>query len=278
MARPRVVDAPPGTGPLTVRLVVAHAAGMWRARGARIAGAAFVFFVPPALLFVASELVRDAYDDSSGATRWALLAGVIAAATFARFLGTIFFAGFLDLSIGDDYFRGEARTLGGVLRDLPWAPLIAVDVVVNATALVGLALFVVPGIVVYTLWGLVGPVVVQERRGVRDALRRTAQISRPHWIMVLGLVVVPLGVEHAFAEYVRHLVVDGGILLVVGAEWLIAMTMLAAVGVAEVALATELMARTPPGGRVGPAPGSGAASTSRGVRPASGPTPRGAGG
>ena len=34
-------------------------------------------------------------------------------------------------------------------------------------------------------------------------------------------------------------------LVVVGAEWLIAVTMLAAVGVVEVALATELMARTP---------------------------------
>ena len=245
MTRPRVVDTPPGTGPLTVRLVLRHAHGMWRARGRRIAGAAFVFFVPPALLFFASEALRDAYEDSSGDARWALLVGLVALASFARFLGAIFFAGFLDLAIGDDYFRGESRTLGGVLRHLPWVPLLIVDVVVNVTATVGLAFFVVPGIAVYTLWGLVGPVVVQERRGWREALGRTYRISRPHWVMVLGLVVIPLGIEHALAEFVRHLVEDDGIIPVVLSEWLIAVTMLAAVGVAEVSLATELMARTP---------------------------------
>jgi hypothetical protein len=63
--------------------------------------------------------------------------------------------------------------------------------------------------------------------------------------MVLGLVVIPVGIEHALAEFVRHLVEDDGIVLVVAAEWFIAMTMLAAVGVVEVALATELMIRTP---------------------------------
>lgn len=245
MTRPRVVDTPPGTGPLTVRLVLRHAHGMWRARSGRIAGAAFVFFVPPALLFFASEALRDAYADSSGDARWALLVGLVALASFARFLGAIFFAGFLDLAIGDDYFRGESRSLGGVLRDLPWAPLLVVDVVVNVTATIGLAFFVVPGIAVYTLWGLVGPVVVQERRGWRAALARTYRISRPHWVMVLGLVVIPLGIEHALAEFVRHLVAEDGVLAVVITEWLIAMTMLAAVGVAEVSLATELMARTP---------------------------------
>lgn len=245
MARPRVVDTPPGTGPLTVRLVLRHARGMWRARGGRVAGAAFVFFVPPAMLYFASEALRDAYEDSSGTGRWLLLVGLVATASIVRFLGAIFFAGFLDLAIGDDYFRGESRTLGGVLRDLPWVPLLVVDVVVNVTATIGLAFFVVPGIAVYTLWGLVGPVVVQERRRAWDALKRTARISRPHWVMVLGLVVVPLGIEHALAEFVRHLVADDGVLVVVGVEWLIAVTMLAAVGVAEVSLATELMARSP---------------------------------
>ncbi len=134
MARPRIADTPPGTGPLTARLVLRHARGMWRARGGRIPGAAFVFFVPPALLFFCSEALRDAYAESSGTGRWILLVALVALASVARFLGAIFFAGFLDLAIGDDYFRGESRTLRGVLRDLPWWPLLVVDVVVNVTA------------------------------------------------------------------------------------------------------------------------------------------------
>lgn len=253
MAGSAFADTPPGTGPLTPRLVLRHARGMWRARTGRIAGAAFVFFVPPALLFFGSEWIRDVQEDAGGDTRLALLALVIAVASVARFLGAIFFAGFLDLAIGDDYFRGERRTLRQVLRDLPWRPLLAVDVVVNVAAAIGLALFFLPGIAVYTMWGLVGPVVVQERRTTWSALARTWRISRPHWVMVLCLVVIPLGIEHAVAELVRQLVESDGLLIVVTTEWLIAMTMLAVVGVVEVSLATELMARAPEDAPVGEA-------------------------
>jgi hypothetical protein len=218
---------------------------MLRARVGRISGAAFVFFVPPAALYFGAEVVRDAQASSSGTSRLALLAAVIAIASAGRLLGEIFFAGFLDLAIGDDYFRGERRTLRQVLGELPWGPLLAVDLVVNIAAGIGLALFFVPGLVVYTLFGLVGPVVVQERRRTWDALRRTARISRPYWFLVLALVVIPLGVEHALAELVRELVHDDGLVIVIGAEWAIAVTMLAVVGVVEVSLATELMARSP---------------------------------
>lgn len=245
MHGPRFADSPPGTGALGPGLVLRHARGMWRARAGRIAGAAFVFFVPPAAVYFGAELVRDARADTAGPARLLLLAAVIATASMARFLGAIFFAGFLDLAIGDDYFRGDQRTLREVLRRLPWKPLLGVDLVVTSTAAIGLGLLVVPGVIVYVLFGLVGPVVVQERRDVWDALRRTYRISRPHGLLVLALVVIPLGIEHALAEIVRHAVQDDGLLLVVGAEWLIAVTMLAVVGVMEVALATELMARAP---------------------------------
>lgn len=245
MPLPPIVDTPPGTGRLTPALVLRHARGMWRYRTGRIAGAAFVFFVPPATLYFGTEVVRDAFESTEGDGRWLVFAALILAASFARFLGAILFAGFLDLAIGDDYFRGETRTLPQVLRDLPWVPLLIVDVVVTVVASIGLLLFVVPGVAVFVLWGLVGPVVVQERCGPWAALRRTAQISRPHWLMVLGVVVVPLAVEHALAEWVRELVEQDGLVIVIATEWLIAMTLLAIVGVVEVSLATELMARMP---------------------------------
>lgn len=211
----------------------------------RVSVAAFVCFVPPAAVLFGAEYLHDLRADSDAWLRWALLAAIVLVASLARFLGEILFAGYLDLAIGDEYYRGEHRTLRAGLRELPWRPLVTVDVIVNTAAAVGMALFLVPGLVVYTLFGLVGPVVVQERRGAADALRRTARIARPHWVMVLGLVVLPIGFEHALAELVRHALHDAGLLLVVGAEWLIGVTVLAAVGVVEVALATELMARTP---------------------------------
>ena len=53
--------------------------------------------------------------------------------------------------------------------------------------------------------------IAEEKLGVRDGLRRTYEISRPHWKLVLVLVVIPLGIEHALAEAVRELVDEGGI-------------------------------------------------------------------
>ncbi|GMU79990.1 MAG: hypothetical protein AMXMBFR46_27780 [Acidimicrobiia bacterium] len=241
----RRAPAPPGTGRLGPGLVVGHAFGMARGRMGQVGTAAFVFFAAPAALLVGAEALHDVRAGAGATLRWVLLGAVVVVASIARVLGEIFFAGFLDLAIGDEYFRGRHRTVRDVLRALPWRPLLAVDAVVTAAAAVGAAFLVVPGLVVYTLFGLVGPVVVQERRGVRDALVRTVQVSVPHWPLVLGLVVVPLGIEHAVAEVVRHAVRDDGMLVVVGAEWLVAVTILAAVGVVEVALATELLARTP---------------------------------
>ena len=211
----------------------------------RIAGAAFVFFVPTASLHIAAQVVHDQYAETGGWTRYFLLSGFLLAVTFIRFLGEVVFAGFLDMAVGDSYFRNEERTLREVIRDLPWLSLVIVDIVVVTAAVIGLALFVIPGVLVYTFWGLAGPVVVQERHRARDGLRRTYQISRPYWKLVLVLVVIPLGLEHALAHVVRDFVDQWGNLAIVLGEWFIAATMLGVIGVIDVALATELMARVP---------------------------------
>jgi hypothetical protein len=241
----RRADAPPGTGPLEISLICRHAWGMLASHIHRIVSVAFVFFAPPAVLFFAAELLRSEYDDVGGAWRIVLVAILVVTVAFMRLLGQVLFSGFLDLAVGDSYFRGEDRTLGGALRDLPWWPLLGADLIVSLGAAIGLELFVIPGVVIYTLFGLIGPVIAQERHNVRNGLRRTYEISRPQWPLILLLVVIPLGVEHAFAEAVRHAVEDGGLVPMVAGEWFIAATMLTIVGVIDVALATELMARTP---------------------------------
>jgi hypothetical protein len=236
---------PPGTGPLSARLVLRHTAGMIRAHWHRIVFAAFVFFVPTATLHLIADEIHREYVGTGGWDRDLLLAAFLLVVIVAGFLGEVIFAGFLDMAVGDSWFRGEDRTLGQVLRELPWAPLIIVDIVVVTGAVVGLALFVVPGVLVYTFWGLAGPVVVQERHRARDGLHRTYEISRPNWKLVLLLVVIPLGIEHALAGAVYGWVDNKGALAIVAGEWFVAATMLGVIGVIDVALANELMARTP---------------------------------
>ena len=119
------------------------------------------------------------------------------------------------------------------------------DVILVGGTAFGLALFVVPGIVFFTLFALVGPVIVQEGRGVLDSFRRTFRLSLAAWRMVLILVVVTVLIEHAVAELFHEVLHDDPLALQVVAEWIIAASIGGVVGLIEVALATELMARTP---------------------------------
>jgi len=236
---------PPGTGPLSARLVLRHTTGMIRGYWNRIIIAAFVFFVPTAALHLFAEEVHHEYAETGGWDRYLLLTAFLLVVVALRFLGEVIFAGFLDMAVGDSWFRGEDRNLGQVLREIPWAPLVIVDFVVVTAAVVGLAFLVIPGVVVYTFWGLAGPVVVQERHRAGDGLRRTYQISRPNWKLVLVLVVIPLGIEHALAAAVYEWVDNKGAFAIMAGEWFVAATMLGVIGVIDVALANELMARTP---------------------------------
>ena len=241
----RGAPGPPGTGPLSARLIVGHTTGMIRTQWHRIAVAAFLFFVPAAALHLFADWLHDEYAETGGWDRYLLLTAFLLFVVALRFLGEVIYAGFLDMAVGDSWFRGEEPSLGRVFRELPWVPLIIVDFVVVTAAVIGLALFVVPGVIVYTLWGLAGPVIVQERHRARDGLRRTYQISRPNWKLVLVLVVIPLGIEHAMATAVYEWADPKGAFVIVGAEWFVAATMLGVIGVIDVALANELMARTP---------------------------------
>ena len=111
----------------------------------------------------------------------------------------------------------------------------------------------VPGIVFCTWFALVGPVVVQERRPVIDAFRRTYRISSVGRALVVGLVVVPLLGEGLAAELLHQLLHGAALGVQVTAEWLLLAVLGGGVGLLEVALATELMRRNPdPRGRRDP--------------------------
>ena len=69
-----------------------------------------------------------------------------------------------------------ADVLRATVRALPRL-LLAAPLVGMATA-IGFALLVVPGVLLWSAWAAVGPVLVVERRGVRSALRRSRALTR----------------------------------------------------------------------------------------------------
>src|SRR4029079_1230687 len=169
----------PGDGPLTARRVMAHAAGMLRQGFIRVGVVALIVFIPPALL---AEIVQDLSEDieiGNDPIKVALLIGTIAVVVMFKLLGPVAYAGYLDEAVGHRYFHVSHRSTPDVIRALPLGRLLVADIVLTVAVTVGLAFLLIPGLVLATLFGLVGPVIVQERRRLVDAFRRTARISRP---------------------------------------------------------------------------------------------------
>jgi hypothetical protein len=234
-----------GEGRLTLGRVAGHAAGMLRFGFGRIAVVALILFVPPAFFaLLVAHALEGLEQDPDVLFGLGLLVSIGIAATF-RLLGPVVFAGYLDEAVGSGYFHGRQHRLRYVLQSLPWTRLLVADLlVVGGSALLATA-FLLPGLAFYLLVGLVGPVLVQERRGLRVSFGRTVRLSLTALPLVAVLVLIPTVFELTLHELVFLALHGSSLVIELLAEWLLAAVIGGAIGVLEVALATELMARNP---------------------------------
>jgi hypothetical protein len=234
-----------GSGPLTAARVGRDALAMLRQSFVRIAAAAVIFFALPALVAALTvDVITQFVGEQDALIVIAAVVGLVIAAT-VRILGPVAFAGFLDQAVAKEYLHGHHSTLVDVMRRLPWRRLIAVDLIVTFVVGLGLSLLIVPGLVLYGLFGMVGPVIVQEGAGVRDSLRRTMQLARLAPSIVALLVVVPFAFEEILHEVMYETLHHSGLGVQVTAEWIVAIIVGGTLGLLEVALAAELMVRHP---------------------------------
>jgi hypothetical protein len=248
----------PGTSPSsgrrtrhTVELVVMHgrvrardvvraALRTYRERFWRVAGTAFVVFgIVAAVDALATVLVIDRHVSRPfGATVTSVLAGVFAMA------GVVIYAGILDKVVGAHLHGHTDIPVHKIPTVLPLGRLVAADVVLSFATVVGLALFVVPGVVVFTMWSLVGPIITIEERAVFSALRRSWTLVRPSFWLTFVLVTIPLQIEQAvlhaihYTEVFEHPLIPALVL-----NGLLGMVIGSVVGLIEVVLAYELIRR-----------------------------------
>ncbi len=80
------------------------------------------------------------------------------------------------------------ESLGAALRSF-WV-LLAVGIVAGLAMMLGLILLIVPGILIFLIWLVAGPVVVAEGAGVGRALQRSRDLTRNHrwWLLLLAVV------------------------------------------------------------------------------------------
>ncbi len=230
------VNELPGLG---VRAVLGATCRIYRHRFGLVAGSALVVFGISAGLDVLFDVVGDKLGDSPG-----LLAPLLVIAGVATF-GTTFFAGLLDRIVGEEERGHPRRSLREVLRTLPYWRLIGADVLLSLGAVVSLLLLVVPGLIFYTFFSLVGPAVVMEDRGVFDGFRRSVRLVRGHFWLTLLLVTLPILVEEDAVHGIVALVGDASPFLVFVVNALAGAAVGSVVALVEVTLAGRLAMRKP---------------------------------
>ena len=220
------------------RPVVAAALRTYRQRFWRVAGTAFVVFGAVAAIDAfATVLVIDRHVSRP-------IGAAIASTASAVFsmVGVVVYAGILDKVVGAHLHGHPDLTMRQIFKVLPLGRLILADIVLATATAIGLALFVIPGVIVFTLLALVGPVITIEDRALRDAFARSASLVRPHFWRAFILVTIPIQIEqgilHAihYSDIFEHPAVPA--LFVNG---LLGMVIGSIVGLVEVVLAYELI-------------------------------------
>lgn len=171
--------------------------------GSLLALAALVF-VPLGLLDALSTQLNASSLELGTAELAAVVAALVALGT-TSLLGQIFYSGAVAISLNQRPDE-PPLPLAKLARQIDYGRLILVDLLYVTIVIVGLVLFVVPGLLAFVWFTLAGPVIEIEHRGVRAALRRSYQLVRGNFLAV-ALVVVPVEV--------------GGDLLSEGLGWLV---------------------------------------------------------
>ncbi|MFZ0248977.1 MAG: hypothetical protein WAL61_03465 [Acidimicrobiales bacterium] len=170
------------------------------------------------------------------------IGSVIGAVLFASSaLGLTFYAGMLERLVGSVERNEEAQPVLMVLRTLPWGRLLvaeAILVVISALASVAL---IIPGLIVGTLFALVGPLINLLDSSVPTAFRRSLQLVWPHFMLVFLFISLPLALEHEVVVFVAELVPHEHIWAVFLTTFILGDLFGMALGLMEVTLAERLV-------------------------------------
>jgi hypothetical protein len=213
--------------------VLRGAGSTYQAHPKTVVGLAVVVFGVSAALDTLAASVLHSY--------YSLLVALVTGPLSVSMAGIVLYAGMLDRIVGHHLHGHERPTIRGALRTLPWVRLLAADAILVGATTIGTALFVVPGLIVFTLFCLVGPLVNIEGIGVGAAFRRSASLVRTAPWPTVFLVTVPTYVEITLLHGVEFHEADHAYLLAFGVSAMIGATVGAFVGLFEVTLAYELL-------------------------------------
>ncbi len=174
------------------------------------------------------------------------LGSVVGAFLFgASTLGLTFYSGMLERLVGS-VERGEpAQPVLVVLRSLPWLRLLAAEAILVVIGAVTSLFFIIPGLIVGTLFALVGPLINLLDASVPEAFRRSLKLVWPHFMLVFCFISLPLAVEHEVVVLVAELIPHEHIWAVFLTTFILGDFFGMALGLMEVTLAERLVSGAP---------------------------------
>ncbi len=189
---------------LRARTVLERALSTYRQRWPVVAGLAFVVFGLTSALSVSINVRLGGTASGEAGLIPAIAATVAIVVTSPSSLGLVFYAGILDHVVAEHQHGDSKRDVHEIVRTLPIGQLLLANVLLGTITALGYLLLVVPGIIAFTRLCLVGPLVNIEGQGATAALRRSAELVRPHFWIVLALVWLPVTAEHWIIEAIEH--------------------------------------------------------------------------
>ena len=125
-------------------------------------------FLPAVVIFgldaASSTFFSEISVDNLGAE------SVAFAALLVSTLGLTFYAGLLERLVGAVERNHPAPPLGQVIRTLPYVRLLAADLILWVISGLASLAFIIPGLIVTTLFALIGPLINMEDLSIRGRL------------------------------------------------------------------------------------------------------------
>ncbi len=119
------------------------------------------------------------------------LIGVLIVAAVAT-IATYWFQGMVVEAARDILDGRRDHTVGSLVQSaMPViAPLLVAGILAGIGIAIGLLLVIVPGLFLLTIWSVIAPVIVIERRGAIDSFGRSRELVRGNGWQVFGVIVV----------------------------------------------------------------------------------------
>jgi hypothetical protein len=148
--------------------------------------AQFGLFVPAAITLFAAPALLQGIALESGSWAFLLLG------TVASMVASIWFQGMIVEAVRDIRDGRRDFTIGGLFQAAApvVVPLFVAGLLAGILIVIGLVLLIVPGLYLLTIFAVVAPVVVIERRRATEALGRSRGLVRGNGWRVFGVIVV----------------------------------------------------------------------------------------